>query len=128
MRSDRGALGEVTITEKIQRALRSLGEGKLREASHFGVRQRLTTKLQHSSLTLSFQRLSVAGAFFQTLISIASHYFQRQRTWNDFTEDVFDLLRHLVGKSSPNHFLEEESPIRTFSERNLLIKKSGRRR
>jgi len=105
----------------VTKGLINFGEEVTWEANHFGVRQRLTTRITAFSPPTHFRDSQVEGAFQRF---DHDHYFETTSEGATLMRDVFDYTSPLgwLGIIADRLFLE--SYMRAFLvRRNLLIKK-----
>jgi ligand-binding SRPBCC domain-containing protein len=105
----------------VTKGLINLGEEVTWEATHFGTRQRLTSKITAFDRPNHFRDSQVQGAFRRF---DHDHYFETIADRTTLMRDVFDYDSPLgyLGKLADTLFLE--SYMRRFlSKRNLLIKR-----
>lgn len=108
------AIGGVT------KGLINLGETVTWQATHFRIRQKLTSKITEYNRPFHFQDVMVKGAFKRFA---HDHFFERKGE-KVLMKDVFDYTSPfwILGKIADALFLE--SYMRNLlTERNLLIKK-----
>jgi len=104
----------------VTKGLIGLGEEVTWEANHFGVRQRLTTRITAFNRPSHFRDSQVDGAFKRF---DHDHYFETTNDGRTIMRDVFDYTSPLgwLGILADHLFLE--SYMRAFlMKRNLLIK------
>jgi ligand-binding SRPBCC domain-containing protein len=104
----------------VTKGLIGLGEEVTWEANHFGVRQRLTTRITAFNRPSHFRDSQVDGAFKRF---DHDHYFETTNDGRTLMRDVFDYTSPLgwLGILADHLFLE--SYMRAFlMKRNLLIK------
>jgi ligand-binding SRPBCC domain-containing protein len=108
------AIGGVT------KGLIGLGETVTWQATHFGIRQKLTSKIAACRRPFHFRDVMVKGAF----KSFTHDHFFEQKGEKILMKDVFDYSSPLwiLGKIADALFLENYMK-KLLSERNLLIKK-----
>ncbi len=104
----------------ISKGLICLGEVVTREATHFGFRLRLTSKITKYDTPNSFQDTMIKGAFKSF---IHDHIFEENESITK-VRDVFDYTSPfgLIGKIADSLFLESYMK-RMLRERSELIKK-----
>ena len=90
------------------------------EASHFGIRQRLTSVITKFDRPVHFQDVMVTGAF----KSLTHDHFFTQDGAATLMRDVFDYVSPLgfVGKIADSVFLKTYM-VKVLRERNELIKR-----
>ena len=113
-RTNEKAIGGVT------KGLIGLGETVTWQATHFGVRQRLTSKITKYERPFYFQDAMIKGAFERFT---HDHFFE-QKDKKVLMRDRFDYLSPLriFGKIADALFLEKYMR-NLLTERNLLIKR-----
>jgi len=105
----------------VTKGLINFGEEVTWEANHFGVRQRLTTRITAFTRPRHFRDSQVEGAFQRF---DHDHYFEATSERTTLMRDIFDYTSPLgwLGIVADRLFLE--SYMRTFLvRRNLLIKR-----
>jgi len=103
----------------VTKGLITLNETVTWEATHFGVRQRLTSKITVFNRPHHFQDAMVSGAFRK----FTHDHFFKETNYGTLLEDIFDYDSPLgiLGRIADTLFLE--TYMRTIlTERNLLIK------
>ena len=110
------AIGGVT------RGLINLGETVTWQATHFGIRQKLTSKITAFNRPFHFQDMMQKGAFKRFT---HDHFFE-QKDAEVLMKDVFDYRSPLwlLGKIADTLFLENYMR-NLLAERNLLIKRTA---
>ena len=111
--------GEIAIAG-VTKGLINMGEQVTWEAKHFGVRQRLTTKITAFHRPFHFRDSQVQGAFKRF---DHDHYFEKVGGEKTVMKDVFDYTSPLgpLGVLADHLFLQ--SYMRAFLvKRNALIK------
>jgi ligand-binding SRPBCC domain-containing protein len=105
----------------VTKGLINLGEDVTWEATHLGIRQRLTSRITIFDRPIHFRDSQVKGAFQRF---DHDHFFEISKQGTTLMRDVFDYKSPLgwLGIMADHLFLE--SYMRTFLiKRNLLIKK-----
>ncbi len=104
----------------ITKGLINLGESVTWEATHFGVRQKLTSKITEYKHPVHFQDSMIKGAF---KCFTHDHFFEENKA-KTIMRDVFDYSSPLwfFGKIADILFLEKYMK-QMLEERNNLIKK-----
>ena len=104
----------------IKQGLINTGESVTWEATHFGIRQKLTSKITAFDRPKHFRDEMQKGAFKRFT---HDHYFDEIENEKTLMRDVFDYESPfwILGKIVDVLFLEKYMP-RILSERNLLIK------
>jgi ligand-binding SRPBCC domain-containing protein len=113
-RNNEKAIGGVT------KGLINLGETVTWQATHFGIRQKLTSKITAYNRPFHFQDLMLKGAFKRFT---HDHFFE-QKDAEVLMKDVFDYDSPfwILGKIADALFLKNYMK-NLLTERNLLIKK-----
>jgi ligand-binding SRPBCC domain-containing protein len=115
-----------TMSSNRERAVEGVTKGLIRldetvtwEAVHFGIRQRLTSKITICDRPSHLQDIMVSGAFARFT---HDHYFLETES-GTLMKDVFDYLSPLgfIGRMADELFLERYM-TRLLAERNRLIK------
>lgn len=104
----------------VTKGLINLGETVTWQATHFGFRQKLTSKITEYNRPFHFRDVMIKGAFKRFT---HDHFFERKGE-KVLMKDVFDYTSPLriLGKFADALFLESYMRI-LLTERNLLIKK-----
>jgi len=104
----------------VTKGLINLGETVTWQATHFGVRQNLTSKITEFDRPVHFQDVMIKGAFERFT---HDHFFE-QKDSNVLMRDIFDYASPfwILGKIADALFLEKYMK-NLLIERNLLIKK-----
>lgn len=104
----------------ITKGLINLGETVTWQATHFGIRQKLTSKITAYNRPFHFRDVMVKGAFKRFT---HDHFFERKGE-KVLMKDIFDYDSPLwiLGKIADALFLENYMK-NLLTERNLLIKK-----
>jgi ligand-binding SRPBCC domain-containing protein len=104
----------------VTKGLIEMGEEVTWDAHHFGVRQRLTTKITVFSRPIHFRDSQVAGAFERF---DHDHYFEETDGRTTLMTDVFDYTSPLGWLGAiADHFFLESYMLSFLKKRNLLIK------
>lgn len=104
----------------VTKGLINLGETVTWQATHFGIRQKLTSKITEYNRPFHFRDVMIKGAFKRFT---HDHFFE-QKGEKVLMKDVFDYTSPfwILGKIADALFLE--SYMRNLlTERNLVIKK-----
>jgi len=104
----------------VTKGLINMGDAVTWEATHFGIRQRLTSRITAFNRPFHFRDSQVKGAFKRF---DHDHFFETADTGITLMRDVFDYTTPLgwLGTLADRFFLE--SYLRSFlTKRNLLIK------
>lgn len=104
----------------VREGLINLGESVTWQATHFGIRQKLTSKITAYDRPFYFRDVMVKGAFKRFA---HDHFFER-KSEKVLMKDIFDYDSPLwiLGKIADALFLENYMK-NLLTERNLLIKK-----
>ncbi len=104
----------------VTKGLINLGETVTWQATHFGIRQKLTSKITAYNRPFHFRDVMVKGAFKRFT---HDHFFERKGE-NVLMKDIFDYDSPLwiLGKIADALFLRNYMK-NLLTERNLLIKK-----